>query len=97
MAAKHTPGPWSVQGDDRPGMQWNRHIHSSPNVAVCFMAHSDGKDNARDEANASLIAAAPELLEALQEVVAFCERNGLQSDAYDTARAAIAKATGSAA
>lgn len=69
--AKHTPGPWYVDQDERPGMQWNRHIHSqTADYAVCFMAHSDGKDPARDEANANLIAAAPNLLEALRDLLA---------------------------
>jgi hypothetical protein len=67
--AAHTPGPWFVDEDDRPGMEWNRHIYSGPQLAVCFMAHSDGKAPERDAANARLIAAAPDLLEALQEVM----------------------------
>ena len=36
-------------------------------MAVCFMAHSDGKEPARDLANARLIAAAPDMLSALVE------------------------------
>ena len=59
-------------------------------------------DNARsideDEANAYLIAAAPELLEALQEILAIDGHSSLtreDSDKLDAkARAAIAKATG---
>ena len=60
----------------------------------------------REKANARLIAAAPDLLEALQKLVAlhdtFCARHGNQEDAYnlvatrwadfDAARAAILKA-----
>jgi hypothetical protein len=45
------------------------------------------------EANARLIASAPDLLEALIEVVAIADR---KTDAFDRARAAIAKATGEA-
>jgi len=59
--SKHTPGPWRVDEDTRPGMAWNRHIYGPDGNAVCFMAHSDGKDVERDEANAALIARAPDL------------------------------------
>jgi hypothetical protein len=58
-----------------------------------------GDTRERAVANAYLIAAAPELLEALSETLAFCEANTFGGD--DTAaliakaRAAIAKATGS--
>jgi hypothetical protein len=44
-----------------------------------------------NEANARLISAAPDLLEALQEVVAISDR---KHDAWDKAKAAIAKALG---
>lgn len=57
LLAGPTPGPWEVDEDDRPGMSWNRHIMSSPDTAVCFMAHSGGVDAKRDEATARLIAA----------------------------------------
>lgn len=49
-------------------MEWNNHIYSADGLAVCFMAHSDGKDDERDEANAALVAAAPDLLAALELV-----------------------------
>jgi hypothetical protein len=44
------------------------------------------------EANAALISAAPDLLAALKEVVRISDR---KHDAWDAARAAIAKAEGS--
>lgn len=96
-AAKHTPGPWHIDEDPRPGMEWNRHINSAPAMTVCFMAHSDGNAPERDAANARLIAAAPELLEALRAIIS----DGMHCDVVphlqDKARAAIAKATGEAA
>ena len=53
-----TPGPWFVVEDERPGMEWNRHIcwdeHGDHRVA--FMASDAGT-----EANASLIALTPAL------------------------------------
>jgi hypothetical protein len=57
VALAATPGPWHVEDDDRPGMSWNRHIMSAPNKAVCFMAHSNGRDDARDNSTARHIAA----------------------------------------
>lgn len=72
MAAKHLPGPWFVSRDPRPGMEWNNHIASveNPHLEVCWMFHtSDKDDNETGEANAALVAAAPELLEALQAFV----------------------------
>lgn len=61
MAAQHTPGPWSVvpygDGDSLA-------VHDARgDWRVCFMATpGDSGDMAGIEANARLIAAAPELL-----------------------------------
>lgn len=63
MSKQHTPGPWRVT-----------HIgtHASPNNHVhTFEVYTDPTnehDNAIGSANARLIAAAPELLEALKEL-----------------------------
>ena len=62
----HSPSPWHVDPDDRPQMEWNNHIYSADGLAVCFMAHSNGRNRQRDEANAALISAAPELLMACE-------------------------------
>lgn len=94
---KHTPGRWSIARDPRPGMDWNSHIvDKKRGHAICFMAHSDGASPERDEANARLIAAAPDLLEALRAVdVLFghLATDSTQRIWLDNARAAIAKAT----
>lgn len=71
MSAKHTPGPWVAapyegfgprttvrQGDEKTGMR----------IASTFETTSP-RNIERNEANARLIAAAPELLEALQALV----------------------------
>ena len=73
---KHTPGPWRIE--------WEM-AHGGLSVVATIHFHDD------TEANARLVAAAPELLEALQEIV----RNDpyRQSSAGVIARAAIAKAT----
>lgn len=87
---KHAPGPWRVsagnlvrvmaRGSDRP---------------ICGV-HRRGRysfDEVQAEtlANARLIAAAPELLAALQAVVRVADRATIE---FDAARRAIAKATG---
>ena len=84
----HTPGPWLADPDDRAGMEWNIHIgrRNDPDERICFMT-SDGPV----EANARLIAAAPDLLEACQAFVEF--NAGVNNQMMKSARAAIDKAT----
>lgn len=59
---KWTPGPWTVDGGPM-----NRIVWSGEDNRVCFMAHSDGRDDERDIATSNLIAAAPDLYEAAEE------------------------------
>ena len=90
----HTPGPWAIEPSwaercDGSVAIVNRE-HMRDDWDVC-MVHST-------EANAHLIAAAPELLEALMEFVAEAEPdcgqpNCRECGGYTKARAAIAKAT----
>ncbi len=94
MSAKFTPGPWSVDP--------SRSTISSEAVtdlAILNMGSlryswggSDFLTEAHREANARLISAAPDLLEALKAVLA--EARGVNKAVTDAARAAIAKATG---
>jgi hypothetical protein len=87
--AKHTPGPWGFVGEILTGPR---------GLKLGTFSEGPGLGYAAD-ANARLIAAAPELLEALQLVVdklgSDFELYREQQFAIDTARAAIAKATGS--
>jgi hypothetical protein len=69
MKTKHTPGPWSVAAD---GVSVRQKADAWTTVA---MPYTDGRDgpvlDVRDQAaNARLIAAAPDLLEAAQEGIA---------------------------
>ena len=92
-AAQHTPGPWHPAGDQ--GVQIRSEKHQI--AKVWTMRGNEWK------ANAHLIAAAPELLEALK----LCEGNissllasthpRVYGEWLDFVRAAIAKATGGAA
>ena len=81
---KHTPRQWKVIRTPRGILQIRDH-HDK--CVVMFDWHKDRSADAR------LIAAAPDLLEALQNImssVAGCERNAK----WEAARAAIFKATG---
>lgn len=97
--SKHTPGPWCVR--DLPTQQ--RYIGPSEDGGAPSVALVLARVNVPDErlaADARLIAAAPDLLEALclaVEAMKHSLPNGLTGDAEQAARAAIAKATGSKA
>ena len=85
MSAQHTPGPWGVVANPL-------RVVSERGDHIC----GDMEWNDDYHANARLIAAAPELLESLQNAVGWLNY-GTDSErhAVDMARAAIAKATGS--
>lgn len=93
-AVSHTPGPWIAEAetDRRPAGVSAPHNYALADVF--------GESRAVREANARLIAAAPEMLEALRNVAAVghardnVERANDKLDAcIEWARAAIAKAT----
>ena len=80
---KHTPGPWG---------QCNCMIYAVDDgepIARCL-----GKEMHRAFSDANLIAAAPELLAALEVAVEYFDRNEIDCIAHDDAKAAIKKAKG---
>lgn len=79
--AAHTPGPWEAHGP---------HIECGKDL-VAFV---DRKAPMPWEANARLIAAAPELLKALQAII--LDSDKLPESQFRLAAAAIAKAIGDA-
>lgn len=81
MTTKHTPGPWAA---------FQNRIQSAEGepIADALMV-SDFDTSGEDEANARLIAAAPDLLAALEVVIA--HPNNFN---FEVVRAAIAKAKG---
>ena len=89
--SKHTPGPWSFYDDSNNG-KTNCVEIVAIGKTVARIYHSVP---AEDLPNASLMAAAPELLEALKEMVRLAEHEGWEG--FPKARAAIAKAQGEAA
>ena len=95
MSAKHTPGPWSFGYGmtQEHGYVLGVGVNTKPDWTVVCAVSRHGDVNAIDEANARLIAAAPELLEFARFVVRYA---GSAMDDYlaDKARAAITKAIG---
>jgi len=89
---KHTPGPWVVYDDSNDG-KTNRIEIAARGKTVARIYHSVP---AEDLPNARLIAAAPDLLEALKDTLqlleVYCE--DFEEGTRKQARAAIAKAEG---
>ena len=90
---KFTPGPWEARGKAivvRGSPRWN----NAYNGRICNVqgaGEGDNKINATAQANARLIAAAPQMLEALEAVVRVADRATVE---FDMARAAIKAAKG---
>lgn len=80
---KHTPGPWFIQEG-----KYYACVRTDERVIADMRTVGNVVPNMND---ARLIAASPELLEALQKAVA---RQGFSNEELIDARAAIAKATG---
>jgi hypothetical protein len=101
---KHTPGPWAILDDKEPSAPGIEAPSVEFSVVVIGYPQHDAGDDAgvhgrtpeEKMANACLIAAAPELLEALEMMVLdFSDYPASERfHAFDLARAAIAKAKG---
>ena len=94
--SKHTPGPWTPH----PRFSDGAEVRSIAQVAWCGAAAAYGEsgnqtiDAAEACANARLIAAAPDLLDACVRLLDAVARGDHKAKAIDAARAAVAKATG---
>ena len=77
----HTPGPWKIRAEEADEEYWVTEDHYTVGPAKIVYKIEDAR----------LIAAAPELLEALKGVLRVADR---KTDEFDAARAAINKATG---
>lgn len=95
MTVKHTPGPWWIESG--PDIDLRNHVGISASrhglLAQVVWKMQDDDRSPRCEATAHLIAAAPDLLEALEKFVKYAEECNDDSFELDHARAAIAKAT----
>ena len=96
MNTKHTPGPWSEFGPGSPTV-----YGGDPTRRICVLDRQTGASMEECYANARLIAAAPDLLAALEKLHRL--HCGLDSwhedamaDAWVNACTAIAKAKGEA-
>lgn len=85
--SKHTPGPWHIAYPYQTA-GWGLCVRSSSRILVRVV----GRDQSQKEADARLIAAAPELLEALKAMLDYYGSNTACVYCQDMARAAIAKA-----
>lgn len=90
--AKHTPGPWHTEGQS---------VVSDNGEMECSITTGKFQENHEESrANASLIAAAPALLEALKRLcdsLAWEEnRSGTTYSGYESAKAVIVQAEGGA-
>jgi hypothetical protein len=89
---QHTKGPWFIYRAQRRSQPTIRNFDG---LYVMDPGHGTRHASVRQEADANLIAAAPELLEALQLIEQWdAEGLALLDHHLERARAAIAKATG---
>jgi len=88
---QHTPGPWHVSQRAKHCIAANGRDHNKT-IAVMKNTHNDDW-----KANAQLIAAAPELLEACYKVLASYKTDDLESYAIPAIEQAITKARGALA
>lgn len=95
---KFTPGPWEMVGDDRWSSSGFRIVDGQDNEVEIAATGAWGPEySAEEEANARLMTAAPDLLEALEEVMDCWLYGAAQPDkqkAISLAQQAIAKALG---
>lgn len=85
---KHTPGPWHI-GDTNTN--FSPKVYGADGYMTADCSRIQKRTDAEEQANARLIAAAPDLLAALKSVVAIADRKTVE---FDNARAAIAAAEG---
>jgi hypothetical protein len=98
LSAKHTPGPWVVRGADTYRWQIEHGDVKAATVVARVTTPRKGGTDASD-ANAHLIAAAPDMLDVLESILCdsyICDaiRESGNRGVIDDVRAAIKKARG---
>jgi hypothetical protein len=107
--SKHTPGPWKwMRNETEPGLDGDSPLVSESGESILQLGDCYQNGGEPNAANANLIAAAPDLLEALELLLVDAENldGNLESEfgsskrkwespyTFDIARAAIARAKG---
>ncbi len=98
MSAQHTPGPWVAHQRLYAPIEFGHYVTTHDGLTVCNVTYQlpteiDGQVvEATRISNARLIAAAPELLEALREAWPYVPEH--HGPVQARIKAAIAKATG---
>jgi hypothetical protein len=89
---KHTPGPWQVE----PNPFESAPMVSTENRTIAKVLYWGGSEDGEVNANAHLIAAAPELLEALEDILWSLDHLDLHeiADKKNSLSDVIAKAKG---
>jgi len=103
METKHTPGPWRIATDawGETAIESDNERDNADETQVFVLAKSIGgrihgaefDDRSEVEANIKLIAAAPDLLIALNNLLTRFNSSELTMETLESAKAAIAKAT----
>lgn len=90
MTTKHTPGPWKAVGRDVLSM------HAYPRASGPLVCVVDDNDDTRWPADSALIAAAPDLLAALESAHGYLVMMGTDHADHirSVCRAAMKKARG---
>ena len=105
MTSKHTPGPWVVNASEN-GLVWVDGDSETVSICDLYHRHKDGEFISKEnvKANARLISAAPDMYEALADLLSslevvwskgFAAREDLEPE-IKFARAALSKAEGEA-
>lgn len=91
---KHTPGPWTILGDFK-GAVSIQHAEDSMSV-ICKLNNRCGQPfhAMNEDANAALIAAAPDLLNMIECLLESGELNGVGAEEYEQIEKLIRKARG---
>lgn len=92
----HTPGPWHLEDGLIVAIRNNVPVPvAEPRYVAAPIDHSQTRVRNEEAANARLISAAPDLLDALAGMLSdYAEHGEIKNGSMQEARAAIAKATG---